>query len=86
MHVYACGGVETQANQNPTISILFFSSQKLNSEAPRLLALIPQLKTHALYSRQHFDSNESKQYLYKLRQIGKQNDLNWGFIFLQKNK
>lgn len=74
--VCACVGVGTQANQNPNISIPFFSGQNLNSGAPRLLVLIPQPKIHAIYSRQHFDSAESKQYLHNLRQIDKQNDLN----------
>ena len=55
----------------------------LSSWAPRLLVLIPQLKTHAIYSRQHSDSSEGKQYPCKLRQTDKQNDWNWGFIFLQ---
>lgn len=72
----ACVGVETQANQNPNISIPLFSGQNLNSGAPRLLVLIPQPKIHAIYSRQHFDSTESQQYPYNLRQIHKQNDLN----------
>ena len=51
--VYTCVGVETQAKQNPSISILFSSGQKLNSRgkeppqqlSPRLLVLIPRLKT-----------------------------------------
>lgn len=46
---YACVGVETQTNQNPNISISFFSGQNLNSGAPRLLVLIPQPKIHAIY-------------------------------------
>ena len=71
----ACVGVETQANQNPNISIPFFSGQILTSGAPRLLVPIPQPKTHAIYSRQHFDYTESKQCPYNLRQIDKQNDL-----------
>lgn len=89
--VYTRVGVETQTKQNPNISILFSSGQKLDSRgknhlsswAPRLLVLIPQPKAHAIYSRRHSDSSEGKQYPYKLRQIGKQNDWNWGVIFLQ---
>lgn len=79
--------------QSRTLTLVsFFSLAKnsiageknhLSSWAPRLLVLIPQLKARAIYSWRHSDSSEGKQYPYKLRQIGKQNDWNWGFIFLQ---
>lgn len=39
-----------------------------------------------MYSKQHFDSSKSRQYPYSLRQIGKQNDLNLGFIVSNAKK